>query len=206
MVRIQSGSLYEKNLLFLGGFCFYSICLYNLFCQGVNKQDEDLFLILILISNESSMAQNNVEKQSIIKQIELDSFSNRTAFEMASKIIELAKNRNQNIAVEIMRLNQTIFLYVDDNLPADKHNWLRRKANVAKQFEESSLSVKNDLKEGNMTLEKTFGLDEKDFIAKGGSIPIFIKNVGMVGVITVSGLHDEEDHKIIIDALKGKFF
>ena len=152
------------------------------------------------------MAQNNVEKQSIIKQIELDSFSNRTAFEMASKIIELAKNRNQNIAVEIMRLNQTIFLYVDDNLPADKHNWLRRKANVAKRFEESSLSVKNDLKEGNMTLDKTFGLDEKDFIAKGGSIPIFIKNVGMVGVITVSGLHDEEDHKIIIDALKGKFF
>lgn len=165
-----------------------------------------LFLIITLISNISSMAHNNVEKQSIIKQIELDSFSNRTAFEMASKIIELAKNRNQNIAVEIMRLNHTIFLYVDDNLPADKHNWLRRKANVAKQFEESSLSVKNDLREGNMTLEKTFGLDEKDFIAKGGSIPIFIKNVGMVGVITVSGLHDEEDHKIIIDALKGKFF
>ena len=69
-----------------------------------------LFLIITLISNISSMAQNNVEKQSIIKQIELDSFSNRTAFEMASKIIELAKNRNQNIAVEIMRLNHTIFL------------------------------------------------------------------------------------------------
>ena len=34
-----------------------------------------------------------------------------------------------------------IFLFVDDNLPADKHLWLRRKANVAKHFEESSLSV-----------------------------------------------------------------
>lgn len=98
-----------------------------------------------------------------------------------------------------------MFLYIDDNLPADKHNWLRRKANVAKRFEESSLSVKNDLKEGNMTLEKTFGLDDKDFIAKGGSIPVFIKNVGMVATITVSGLPDEEDHKIIVDALKGKF-
>ena len=164
-----------------------------------------LFLILILISNESSMAQKNIETESIIKMIELDSFSNRTAFEMASSIIDLAKKRNQHIAVEICRLNHTVFLYVDDNLPADKHNWLRRKANVAKQFEESSLSVKNDLKEGNMTLEKTFGLDDKDFIAKGGSIPIFIKNVGMVATITVSGLHDEEDHKIIVDALKGKF-
>ena len=152
------------------------------------------------------MAQKKMENKSIIKRIELDSFSNRTAFEMASKIIELAKNRNQNIAVEIMRLNHTVFLYVDDNLPADKHNWLRRKANVAKQFEESSLSVKNDLQEGDMTLEKTFGLDDKDFVAKGGSIPIFIKKVGMVGIITVSGLHDDEDHKIIIDALKGNFF
>jgi len=75
-----------------------------------------------------------------------------------------------------------------------------------KHFEESSLSVKNDLKNGNMTLEKTFGLNEKDFIAKGGSIPVFVKSVGMVATITVSGLHDEEDHKIIIDALKGKYF
>jgi uncharacterized protein (UPF0303 family) len=68
------------------------------------------------------------------------------------------------------------------------------------------LSVKNDLVNGNMTLEQTFALDEKDYLAKGGSIPVFVKNAGMIAIITVSGLHDEEDHKIIIDALKGKFF
>ena len=150
------------------------------------------------------MTQKN--QNEIIKKIELESFSNRIALEMGLKIIELAKSRNQHIAVEISRLNHTIFIYVDDSLPVDKHNWLRRKANVAKQFEESSLSVKNDLKEGNMTLDRTFGLDEKDFLAKGGSIPIFVKNAGLIAVITVSGLHDEEDHYIIIDALKGKFF
>ncbi|WP_255515581.1 heme-degrading domain-containing protein [Flavobacterium sp. ZT3R18] len=128
------------------------------------------------------------------------------ALEMGLKIIALAKSRNQHIAVEICRLNHIVFIYFDDSLPVDKHNWLRRKANVAKQFEESSLSVKNDLKEGNMTLEKTFGLDEKDFLAKGGSIPIFIKSAGMIATITVSGLHDEEDHNIIIEALQGKYF
>lgn len=151
------------------------------------------------------MAQTKNENKEVLKKIELDSFSNRMALDMGMRIIDLAKSRDQHVAVEVCRLNHTVFIYVDDNLPADKHNWLRRKANVAKQFEESSLSVKNDLKEGNMSLDKTFGLDDKDFIAKGGSIPIFVKNVGMVGIITVSGLHDEEDHKIILDALKGKY-
>ncbi|MCT4206533.1 heme-binding protein [Elizabethkingia anophelis] len=141
----------------------------------------------------------------ILRKIELDRFSNRIAFDMGVKIIDLAKNRNQHIAVEVCRLNHTIFLYVDDTLPVDKHNWLRRKANITRQFEESSLSVKNDLKEGNMSLEKTFGLDERDFLAKGGAIPIFVKNGGMIAIITVSGLHDEEDHNIIIEALKGSY-
>ena len=151
------------------------------------------------------MAQRTSENE-IIDKIELDNFSNRMALDMGLKIIALAESRNQQIAVEICILNHSIFLYVDDKLPVDKHNWLRRKANVAKQFEESSLNVKNDLELGKMTLEKTFGLDEKDFLAKGGSIPIFVKNAGMIATITVSGLHDEEDHKIIIEVLKGKFF
>lgn len=65
--------------------------------------------------------------------------------------------------------------------------------------------MKNDLKEGSMGLEKTFGLDGKDFLAKGGAIPIFVKKAGMIAVVTVSGLHDEEDHNIIIEALKGSY-
>ena len=142
----------------------------------------------------------------IIKKIEVDNFSNRIALEMGLKILDLAKSRNQHIAVEICRLNHTVFIYIDDSLPADKHNWLRRKANIAKLLEESSLSVKNDMKEGNLTLDKTFGLDEKDFLVRGGSIPIFVKNAGMMATITVSGLPDVEDHNIIIDALKGTYF
>jgi len=150
-----------------------------------------LLLLFNFTLSISTMAQIN-SKNEVIKKIEIDSFSNRLALEMGLKIIELAKSRNQHIAIEICRLNQTIFIYVDDSLPVDKHNWLRRKANVAKQFEESSLSVKNDLIEGKMSLINTFGLDEKDYVAKGGSIPIFVKNSGMIATITVSGLYPSE--------------
>ncbi len=147
------------------------------------------------------MSQDNAAD--VLRKIELSEFSNRVALDMGQRIIELAKSRNQHIAVEICRLNHTIFLYFDDNLPADKHNWLRRKANVAKHFEESSLGVKNDLLAKGMSLEKPFGLDEKDYIAKGGSIPVFVKNAGMVATITVSGLRDVDDHNLITEALQG---
>jgi len=162
-------------------------------------------MLMLFAFTNTVTAQNKNIKQKIVKKIELDSFNNRIALEMGLAIVNLAKERNQNVAVQVERLNHTIFLYIDNNLPADKHNWLRRKANVTKHFEESSLSVKNDLITGNMTLEKTFALDEKQYLAKGGSIPIFVKNAGMIAIITVSGLHDKEDHKIIIEALKEKF-
>ena len=151
------------------------------------------------------MAQTKIEKE-VTRKIELNSFNNRLGMEMGLAIIDLAKKKNKNIAVQVERLNHIIFLYVDENLPADKHDWLKRKANVSKRFEQSSLSVKNDLVNGNMTLKETFALDDKEYLAKGGSIPVFVKNAGMIAIITVSGLHDEEDHKIIIDALQGKFF
>jgi uncharacterized protein (UPF0303 family) len=159
-----------------------------------------LTILIYLTLNKSGMAQDK-----IIMKIELDSFSNQTALNMGWAIIDLARSRNQPVAVEIARLTHTIFLFIDDGLTADKHNWLRRKINVVKRFEESSLSVKYDLQNGNMTLDKTFGLDDKDYLAKGGAIPVFVKGAGMIAIIAVSGLHDEEDHKIIIDALKEKY-
>lgn len=150
------------------------------------------------------MSAENNDKDILLK-IELDTFSNTIAMDMGIRIAELARSRNQAIAVEISRLNQTVFLYVEDGLPADKHNWLRRKANVSKYFEESSLAVRHTLEKRGMSLEKPFGLDEKDYIAKGGSIPVFVKNAGLIATITASGLRDFEDHDIIIEALRGKY-
>lgn len=141
----------------------------------------------------------------MIHEIKIKKFSNQLALEMGLEIINLAKSRNQKIAVEIKRLNHTVFLFVDDSLAADKHIWLKRKSNVAMLFETSSLSVRKTLEEKNRTLKDTYGLDDKDYAASGGSIPIFVENAGMVATITVSALKDFEDHQLILDALTGTF-
>ena len=137
----------------------------------------------------------------MIREITLDRFNNSIALEMGLRIINLAKANEHSIAVSIDRLNHTVFRYISDGLSEDKHDWLRRKANVVKRFEESSLSVKEDLLRGNMSLSTTFGLSERDYVAKGGSIPLKIKDAGLIAVVTVSGLSDVEDHDLIVSAL-----
>ena len=138
-------------------------------------------------------------------KIILTEFSNRIVLEMGLRIIELAQDRKQNIAVEVSRLNHSVFLYIDDSLAADKQDWLRRTANTVRRFEESSLQCKLDCEARGMTLENTFGLNNKDYALKGGAIPIFVDQVGLVATVAVSGLNDVENHQMIVDALREVF-
>ena len=137
----------------------------------------------------------------MVREINVDEFSNDVAFEMGLKVIELARSRGVSIAVSVDRLNHTVFRFVSDSMPADKQDWLRRKANVAIRFEESSLAVKEELAKKNMTLIETFGLEAKDYVAKGGSIPIKVNAAGLIATVTVSGLSDVDDHELITTAL-----
>jgi uncharacterized protein (UPF0303 family) len=45
-------------------------------------------------------------------------------------------------------------------------------------------------------------LDPADYAWGGGGYPVRVKNTGLVGSICVSGLKGEEDHQIIVDALR----
>jgi len=56
-----------------------------------------------------------------------------------------------------------------------------------------------------MSLNGTFGLDDSKFIAFGGAMPIMVKNTGLVGAVTVTGLSDVDDHNIIVDALSNDY-
>lgn len=48
-----------------------------------------------------------------------------------------------------------------------------------------------------------YALKGEDYAAAGGGFPIRVKGVeGVVGVILVSGLHQEEDHKLAVDGIR----
>jgi uncharacterized protein (UPF0303 family) len=45
-------------------------------------------------------------------------------------------------------------------------------------------------------------VDEAEFCFHGGSFPIVVKGTGVVGTLTVSGLTQEVDHDLAVQAIK----
>lgn len=79
-------------------------------------------------------------------------------------------------------------------------SWVNRKNNAVLHFKHSSYYMHVYLKSINSNVE-AHNLDPKECAAEGGAFPLIIKDQGVVGTITVSGLSGDQDHKMITDVL-----
>jgi uncharacterized protein (UPF0303 family) len=46
------------------------------------------------------------------------------------------------------------------------------------------------------------GLDPAEYAAHGGAFPLRVPHIGVVGVVTVSGLPQAEDHALVVEAIE----
>lgn len=150
-----------------------------------------------------------VELQEQIKQMEQEeqelrfsSFTNETALQLGLVVVEEAKRLNKKITVEIYRGKQRLFAHALDGTSADNEDWIRRKNNVVKHFGKSSWHVALQARQEGKTLDADYGLPLDDYVGAGGGFPLIMEGEGLIGTITVSGLPDQEDHDLVVHALR----
>jgi len=125
----------------------------------------------------------------------------QAVWELGASLRVMAKDRGLPVVIDVRRFGQPLFYTALDGTNPDNAEWVRRKSNVVARIHRSSYAVLLDMKNRNETLLHDCALPVADYIEAGGSFPLSVAGVGVVGSVTVSGLTDREDHELVVEAL-----
>jgi uncharacterized protein (UPF0303 family) len=133
--------------------------------------------------------------------MQFEAFTNHTAYQLGTRIVESALAMGKTIVVDIDRNGEQLFYCKMNDKSLSNDQWIARKRNVVHHFGHSSYYMNVLFKSRNTSIEASY-LDPKDYAAEGGAFPLIIKNVGIVGTICVSGLPGADDHGTIVSAIQ----
>jgi uncharacterized protein (UPF0303 family) len=136
------------------------------------------------------------------QQLQFTSFNEDTAWQIGAWLVDYAIQNRLPITIDICRGEQQLFHASRPGTSADNDEWVKRKVRLVNRVGHSSFYIGQLLKGEGKSIQEKFLLQESEFAPHGGCFPIILKGSGMVGTITVSGLAQEEDHKVVVQALK----
>ena len=135
-------------------------------------------------------------------ELQLDGFDNDDAWRLGVALVEEARRRQLGVVVDISRSGQQLFHAALPGTSADNDAWVLRKSRVVARFGHSSLYMGQSCRDSGTTLAEKFGLPFEEYAAHGGAFPLIVRDVGMVGVVTVSGLPQVQDHRLVVTVLR----
>lgn len=149
---------------------------------------------------------NEIEKkiQAIEEQersLQFDFFDSDTALTIGLSLVKKAKAEKKMIAIDINKSGHLLFHYAFSGTSPDNYYWIERKRATVSRFLKSSLYIGLTLKKEGVTIEERYNISSSEYTPSGGAFPITIKNTGVIGAITVSGLTEEEDHDMVVWAV-----
>lgn len=135
-------------------------------------------------------------------ELVLARFDYALAWQVGAAIQALAAERKLPIGIEVAHGADPVFLSIMPGATPDNIDWVRRKRSVALRFHHSSLFMRLLCESKGVDFHARYRLPQADFAASGGGVPIFVAGVGVVGAVSVSGLPDVEDHRLVVEALR----
>lgn len=135
------------------------------------------------------------------RQLQFKAFSNEAALKLGLTILEMAKNDEYGPIAVCVEMNGTpLFMHLMAGTNLDNVAWLGRKKRVVDRCQHSSLYMGLEFAAKGEDFNEL--LDKNEYQALGGAFPLIIKDVGVVGSVTVSGLPDRMDHKLCVEGIK----
>jgi len=136
------------------------------------------------------------------QELQFARFNEDTAWKIGSLLVERSVNLSLPVTIDITRGDHQLFHASLRGTSADNDEWVKRKARLVYRFGHSSFYMGQLLKSKGKRIEEAYLLSESLYAPHGGCFPIIVKDTGLVGTITVSGLPQEEDHKLVVQVIR----
>ena len=136
------------------------------------------------------------------QELQFTNFNEDTAWQIGSQLVERSSSRNLPVAIDITRGDHQLFHASLRGTSADNDDWIKRKVRLVYRFGHSSFYMGQLLRSKGKRLEEAYLLSESVYAPHGGCFPIIVRDTGVVGTITVSGLSQEDDHKLVVQAIR----
>lgn len=135
-------------------------------------------------------------------ELQFTRFDSSTAWRLGSWLADKARKEGLKITVGVTRVGQRLFHFAADGTAVDNDEWLERKVRTVYRFGHSSFYMGRKLAQDNKTPAEKYFVDETQYCFHGGSFPIVLKGTGVIGTLTVSGLPQEKDHALAVEAIR----
>jgi uncharacterized protein (UPF0303 family) len=135
-------------------------------------------------------------------RLQFTRFTHEDALELGLLLVRLGTERSLGITVDVTKGEQQVFHASLAGTTADNDDWVERKTRTVKRFAASSFLVGRRHKAAGKDFNEATGLPLALFAAHGGCFPIVIRDAGIVGTVTVSGLAQADDHALVVEALE----
>ncbi|MDG5804555.1 heme-degrading domain-containing protein [Streptomyces ossamyceticus] len=136
------------------------------------------------------------------RRLVLPRFGFEDAWALGSLLVEMAREREAPVAIDIRRGPQQLFHAALPGSTPDNDAWIDRKRRVVERYGASSYLVGARFRAKGTTFEASSRLDPDRYAAHGGSFPLAVEGTGVIGTVTVSGLPQLEDHRMVVEALE----
>lgn len=135
-------------------------------------------------------------------RLQFSRFTNEDAWDLGSLLYSMGRDRGLVLTVDIRRHGHQLFHAALPGTTPDNDTWIERKIRVVNRYGDSSFLVGRRLALGGKVLDEAVGAEPILYAAHGGCFPVIVRDVGVVGTVTVSGLPQAQDHALVVEALE----
>ena len=128
-------------------------------------------------------------------------FTHLDAIALGDLIREDAIARKLPVAFDVFLGERTVYSVALPGSTPDNLEWIRRKRNSVRRFGKSSFRINREQAEKGTSLHDSKAVPEEEYAGHGGAVPILVDELGLIGVVTVSGLPGYQDHATVVAAL-----